>query len=178
MRFDLFLNMKFSLFAALLTLSTLLSCESSMFIPSPKSASSELGGFWKLDGSERKEEGSSVWREWNSGWQGYLLYGDEGGVALHLSPLNYEQFEGEVRNFSSEQPDSVLRHLALAYAYIGSYAVDANRKTVTHSKRASNNPSEWGESSVRRYQRSGDTLWLEPLEERNAGMRLRFVKTR
>lgn len=176
--FALFFYMKFSLLSAFLTFSALLSCDTLRFDEPPKHSNTALGGFWKLDGAERKEEGTLSWREWNSGWQGYVLYGHEGGMALHLSPVGYEDFDGEVRNFKSDQPDSVLRHLALAYSYIGSYAVDYERQMVTHQKRASNNPSEWGETSIRRYRRSGDTLWLEPLEERNAGMRLRFLKVR
>jgi len=173
-------RMKYSKILGGLVLGLTVGCASFPFPTAPKTASpdSALWGYWRLDGAERKEGDDAPWREWDAGWQGYVLYGESGGMALHLSPVGYETFEGSVRNFQPDQPDSVLRHLALAYAYMGPYAVDAERSLVTHTKKASNNPTEWNQTSVRRYRRSGDTLWLEPLEERNAGMRLRFVKER
>ncbi|MBI1316342.1 hypothetical protein GC167_05710 [bacterium] len=173
-------NMKYSKLLNGLLLGLSFGCSSLSFPGAQKQGTSEAGlwGYWRLDGAERKEGENAPWREWEAGWQGYVLYGESGGMALHLSPVGYEEFEGDVRNFTPDQPDSVLAHLALAYAYMGSYAVDVERSLVTHTKKASNNPTEWNQTSVRRYRRSGDTLWLEPLEERNAGMRLRFLKER
>ena len=133
-------------------------------------------GLWSLHIMEQKDPGSSEWREWRNGMQGYILYDGVENMSVHLTTSGYENAALEFPNFNDTVSLEALKHLTKSYVYFAKYSVDEEKGTVEHARISHSNPAEWNDVVKRRYTFSGDTLILQPVEERNSGLRLKWLK--
>ncbi|MEQ9424606.1 MAG: lipocalin-like domain-containing protein [Cyclobacteriaceae bacterium] len=135
-----------------------------------------LEGLWSLHIMEQKDPETGEWRLWRDGMQGYLLYDATENMALHLTVDGYQDTDLQFPNFNDSIPDEALRHLTGSYVYFAKYSVNENGNTVQHARISHSNPAEWNDVVMRRYSFSGDTLILQPAEDANSGLRLKWVK--
>ena len=138
----------------------------------------KFAGLWSLHIMEQRDPESTQWREWRNGMQGYILYDDKNNMSVHLTTKGYEKTHLDFPNFVDTIPIEALRHLTNSYVYFAKYSVDEEKGIVEHARISHSNPAEWNDIVRRRYTFSGDTLILQPVEERNAGLRLKWVRER
>lgn len=135
-----------------------------------------LEGLWKLVIMEEKDSVSGEWREWRQGMQGYLLYAPEGHMSMHLTTKGYQNTPLRFPNFTDTIPQEALKYLTNSYVYFANYDLDLQHGIVTHKRISHSNPGEWGLVVQRKFSFLGDTLILQPVEERNARLRLKWLK--
>lgn len=133
-------------------------------------------GLWKLHIMEIKDISSGNWTEWRQGMTGYILYEESGYMSLHLAPRDYPNSPLEFKNFTDTMSLDHLKYISQNYNYTGSYTIDMDSSIVSQTKLAHSNPNEWGEISRRKFSFIGDTLVIRPVEEKNARLRLKFLK--
>lgn len=141
-----------------------------------------ITGMWQLESMDIIDSTGRM-TPYRGGMQGYLLYEKSGHIALHLSEVDFEESEMIFRNFTDTLAQEKLRYLTKSYHYIGEYEMlhsemsgDTLSGEVEHLKLVHSNPNEFGEHSVRRFKMLNDTLWMEPIESRNASIRLVWVR--
>ena len=135
-----------------------------------------FSGLWKLHVMEQKDSVTGSWHEWRQGMQGYILYDDQDNMAVHLTLKGYEKTSLRFPNFIDTIPLEALKHLSKSYVYFAKYKVDEEKGTVEHARISHSNPGDWHAKVNRKYSFRGDTLILEPVEQQNAGLRLKWVK--
>lgn len=141
------------------------------------SKTNPFSGLWKLHIMEQKDSVTGAWSEWREGMQGYILYDSKDNMSVHLTTAGYQDTDLRFPNFVDSIPNEALRHLTNSYVYFAKFTVDEDRGIVKHARISHSNPGEWNEVVQRRYTFSGDTLILQPLEDANSGLRLKWVKT-
>lgn len=137
----------------------------------------KFSGLWSLYIMEQQDSTTGNWSEWRSGMQGYILYDDRDNMALHLTTRGYQNTNIQFPNFVDTVSIEALKHLTNSYVYFAKYSVIEKENTIEHARISHSNPSEWNQVVRRKYTFIGDTLILAPIEERNAGLRLKWVKT-
>lgn len=134
-------------------------------------------GLWSLHVMEQQDSVTKEWSEWRNGMQGYIIYDDKNNMAVHLTTVGYENSDLEFPNFVDTISFEALTHLTNSYVYFAKYTVDEEKHVVEHARISHSNPGEWKEVVQRRFTFNGDTLTLEPLEEQNSGLRLKWLKS-
>ena len=81
-------------------------------------------------------------------------------------------------NFIDTSPLPALKHLTGSYVYFAKYSVDPEKSIVQHARISHSNPEDWNVVVQRKYTFSGDTLILQPVENANARLRLKWVRTK
>jgi hypothetical protein len=125
---------------------------------------------------EQQDPVTGQWSEWRNGMQGYILYDDNDNMSIHLTTKGYEDTELRFPNFIDSISNEALKHLTGSYVYFAKYTIDEKRNEVEHARISHSNPGMWNEKVTRRFTFSGDTLILQPTEEENAGLRLKWLK--
>ena len=111
-----------------------------------------LVGTWDLVSLSTRWPDGRVTEPWGAAPVGRLTYSIDGAMAATLMDARRNQADGRA------VPEELQGSAAYA-AYYGDYAVDVDRRVVTHRVRASLRASEAG-TIERRYRLSGDTLAL------------------
>lgn len=128
---------------------------------------------WKLSAMQVRDT-NLKWQEWKEGTQGYLLYGTNKHMALHLTINDYGNTDLKFPNFTDTIEIKALKYLTNNYNYMGDYTV--NDSVVRHIKLSHSNPTEWGDTSYRKFWFKGDTLIMTPKEIKNANLRLKWLR--
>ena len=136
----------------------------------------KFSGLWSLYIMEELNSETGVWSEWRDGMQGYILYDDKNNMSVHLTTLGYEDTDLRFPIFTDTISDEALKHLTNSYVYFAKYTIDEKQNVVEHARISHSNPGLWNEIVRRRFTFSGDTLILQPLEEKDAGLRLKWIK--
>ena len=97
-------------------------------------------------------------------------------MSVHLTTKGYEKTDLNFPNFTDTISIDALKYLTNSYTYFSKYSVDNDKSHVTHARISHSNPQEWNDIVVRKYTFKGDTLILEPLEDSNAQLRLKWIK--
>ena len=137
----------------------------------------KFSGLWKLHIMEQRNPDTGEWNEWRNGMQGYILYDNKNNMSVHLTTNGYQDTELRFPNFVDSIPDEALKHLTNSYVYFAKYTIDEDQRTIEHARISHSNPGSWNEVVKRRFTFNGDTLTLQPLEEENSGLRLKWVKS-
>jgi len=137
----------------------------------------KFSGLWSLYVMEQKDSITGEWSEWRNGMQGYILYDDKDNMAVHLTTKGYKDTDLRFPNFTDTISTEALKYLTNSYVYFAKYSVDKDKGVVKHARISHSNPGEWNAVVQRRFTFKGDTLTLEPLEEKNSGLRLKWVKS-
>lgn len=140
-------------------------------------APNKFNGLWSLYIMEELNAETGVWSEWRDGMQGYILYDDKNNMSVHLTTLGYEDTDLRFPIFTDTISDEALKHLTNSYVYFAKYTIDEKQNVVQHARISHSNPGMWNEVVKRRYTFSGDTLTLQPLEERSSNLRLKWIKS-
>jgi hypothetical protein len=165
--------MKLKLFTPLLIIFLLLmACHHDV----KPSDANRFKGLWKLYIMEQKDSVTGSWQEWREGMQGYILYDDQHHMAVHLTVKGYENTALRFPNFVDTIPLEALKHLTKSYVYFAKYTVDEENGTVEHARISHSNPADWQVKVKRNYSFKGDTLILEPVEQQNSALRLKWIK--
>ena len=136
----------------------------------------KFSGLWSLYIMEQQDSITGGWSEWRNGMQGYILYDDRNNMSVHLTTKGYQNTNIQFPNFVDTVSTEALKHLTNSYVYFAKYTVFEEDKTIEHARISHSNPGQWNQIVRRRYTFSGDTLTLEPIEEQNAGLRLKWIK--
>jgi len=144
--------------------------------PDVQEEPNKFSGLWSLHIIEQKDSVTGAWNEWRNGMQGYILYDDRDNMSVHLTTKDYEDFDLQFPNFVDSISTEALKHLTNSYVYFAKYTVDEQENTVEHARISHSNPGEWNDVVKRRFTFSGDTLILQPVEQQNASLRLKWVK--
>lgn len=141
-----------------------------------------LNGLWTLSSME-KPDSTGVMKPYAGGMQGFLLYEENGHVALHLSYEDFEKSELHFRNFTDTLNRAKLEYLTGSYHYIANYSLLSDSTVagqremiIEHDRIAHSNPNDWGVKVQRKLSLKGDTLKMQPLEESNSSIRLVWVR--
>src|SRR5690606_17592629 len=143
-----------------------------------KPQNSEITGLWKLESMKVRDTISNTWSEYRGGMDGYLLYDGNAHVSLHLYEKGYEKAGMEFPNFTDSIPLEALKHITKSYYYMGNYSVSREDSIVSHFKLSHSNPSEFGLTAERRFYFSDDTLIMQPVERKNANLKLKWLKAK
>jgi hypothetical protein len=125
---------------------------------------------------EQQDSITGEWREWRNGMQGYILYDDNGHMALHLTKKGYQNTNLRFPNFVDTISMDALKHLTGSYVYFARYKNLNEDSIIEHSRISHSNPGEWNGVVRRKYFFIGDTLVLRPVENQNSGLRLKWTK--
>lgn len=136
----------------------------------------KFSGLWSLYIVEQINSETGEWGEWRKEMQGYILYDDKNNMAVHLTTKGYEETDLRFPSFEDSISIEALKYLTNSYVYFAKYTVDEEQKVVEHARISHSNPGQWNAVVKRRYTFSGDTLILQPLEEEDAGLRLKWIK--
>lgn len=143
-----------------------------------ESPRSEITGLWKLESMKVRDTVTNSWSHYKGGMDGYLLYDGNGHVSLHLYEKGYEKARIEFPNFNDSIPLEALKHITKSYYYMGNYSVSEKDSIISHYKLSHSNPSEFGLTAERRFYFSGDTLVMQPVEEKNSKLKLKWLKAK
>lgn len=143
-------------------------------VPDKKKPNS-VTGLWSLVSMEVKDSLNN-WSDWNGGMQGNLLYDGQGHMSLHLSTKDFHEFDSAYPNFTKEISLAALQHQTNTYYYMGVYKIDKVNQIVQHTRISHSNPKDWGVTVERRFEFWGDTLVIQPVEQANANLRLKWIQ--
>ena len=132
-------------------------------------------GLWSLHIMEQQDS-TGAWNEWRDGMNGWIMYDATENMSVHLTVEGYEETELRFPNFDPSIPEEALQHLTGSYVYFAKYSVDEKEGTVQHARFSHSNPGDWDVVVKRKYTFSGDTLILQPTEEQNSSLRLKWVR--
>ena len=135
-----------------------------------------FGGLWSLSIMEQQDSITGAWSEWRNGMQGYIHYDDNDNMSVHLTTKGYEKTDLRFPNFNDSIPIEALKHLTKSYVYFAKYTVDEKQGVVEHARISHSNPGMWNKVVQRKFAFSGDTLILQPVEQVNSGLRLKWIK--
>ena len=144
--------------------------------PEERGSINKLEGLWTLQIMELYDPETNDYTEWRGGMQGYILYDEQGHMALNLATKDYQNFELAFPNFTDTIAVEALRHLTNNYFYMANYKVLEDEDIVEHARIMHSNPGEWNDVVRRRFAFNGDTLIISPVEERNKGLRLKLTR--
>ncbi|WP_157429281.1 lipocalin-like domain-containing protein [Aequorivita sublithincola] len=161
-------NLKVIVSAGILAL--LFSCQNN------ESKPQKLKALWKLESMKVRDTATNTWSHYKDGMDGYLLYDGNGHVALHLYEKGYENTGLKFPNFNDTISLEALKHITKSYYYMGNYKVSEKDSIVSHYKLSHSNPSEFGLTAERRFYFNGDTLVMQPVERKNANLKLKWLK--
>lgn len=136
----------------------------------------KFSGLWSLYIMEELNFETGEWSEWRDGMQGYILYDDRNNMTVHLTTTGYEDTNLRFPTFTDTISIEALKHLTNSYVYFAKYTIDEKQQVVEHARISHSNPGLWNEIVKRRFTFSGDTLILQPLEEKEAGLRLKWIR--
>jgi len=139
-------------------------------------ATNQLSGLWSLHIMEQRDTITDKWSEWRNGMQGYILYGEQGHMSLHLTTKGYEKTDLRFLNFVDTISNEALKHLTGSYVYFAKYTIDQENSIVEHARISHSNPGDWNKVVRRRFSFLGDTLVLQPAEQTLANLRLKWVR--
>ena len=142
-----------------------------------ETAINRFSGLWSLYIMEQQDSVTGEWSEWRNGMQGYILYDDKDNMSVHLTTKGYEDTELRFPIFEDTISNEALKHLTNSYVYFAKYTIDEEQNVVEHARISHSNPGMWNEVVKRRFTFSGDTLTLQPLEERSSNLRLKWIKS-
>lgn len=143
-----------------------------------KTPTSIIEGLWKLESMKVHDTIANTWYDYRGGMDGYLLYDGSGHVALHLYDKGYENTGMKFPNFNDSIPLEALKYVTKSYYYMGDYSVSEGDSLVSHYKLSHSNPGEFGLTAERRFYFSGDTLVMQPVEKKNARLKLKWLKSK
>lgn len=136
----------------------------------------KFSGLWSLYITEQLNSETGDWNEWRDGMQGYLLYDDQNNMSVHLTASGYEDTDLQIPTFTDTISQEALKYLTNSYVYFAKYTVDEKQQVIQHARISHSIPSMWNEIVKRKFTFNGDTLILQPLEEKNAGLRLKWIR--
>lgn len=136
-----------------------------------------FSGLWSLHIMEQKDSITGKWAEWRNGMQGYILYDDMNNMSVHLTVKGYQNTSIEFPNFIDTVSVEALKHLTGSYVYFAKYTIYDDESIVEHARISHSNPGDWNAVVRRRFSFSGDTLILKPVEEKNARLRLKWIRS-
>lgn len=145
-------------------------------IPSKHRVKNNMTGGWSLYSMDLFSDSLNEYAPFLGGMQGNLVYDGKGHMSVQLQRADYNDFTGEVNNFTEENSDEALRHLTMNYCYSGTYVILPGDTIIEHHRLLHSDPGDAGSVVQRRISYANDTLILQPLEEQNAGFRLKWVK--
>ncbi|MFT5582132.1 MAG: hypothetical protein ACI9G9_001397 [Psychromonas sp.] len=154
-------------FFTLLTI-LLSSCESSK-------SENEVIGLWQLHSMDQYNNDSNTYSPYRNGMQGHILYGEK-AMSLHLQTQGYEDFPFQFPNFNDTIPLEALKHLTKNYNYFAFYSIDSNNGVITHKRISHSNPKEGNDMVERKFEIKNDTLYMQPVEQKNENIRLKWVR--
>lgn len=140
------------------------------------SETKSIKGLWELFSMEVKDRNTGDWKHYRNGMQGYLLYDGNKNMTIHLTDQGYENTALEFPNFTDTISLEALKYLTKSYYYIGEYKV-LNDSMVQHKRISHSNPGDWGKQVVRQFKFNGDTLVITPTEEKNANLKLKWIRS-
>ncbi len=167
------INISFILFTATLLACTPAADQNETVVPEE---TNKFSGLWSLHIIEQQDSVTGAWAEYRNGLQGYILYDDRDNMSVHLTTKGYENFDLQFPNFIDTVSIEALKHLSNSYVYFAKYTVDEAEGTVQHARLTHSNPGEWNDVVKRKFTFSGDTLILQPVENVNASLRLKWVR--
>ena len=134
-------------------------------------------GLWSLYIIEQRDSIG----DWNKlkDAQGYILYDNKDYMAVHITAKNYEKVEFRLPFLVDADTLSIdaLKHKTGSTTYFAKYKISEQNQTIEHARLTHSNPEQWNEVVTRKFSFIGDTLILDPLEERYAGgVRLKWIK--
>ena len=141
-------------------------------------ATNQLSGLWSLHIMEQRDTTTGVWNEWRDGMQGYILYGEQGHMSLHLTTKGYEKTDLKFPNFIDTISIEAMKHLTGSYVYFAKYTIDQENSIVEHARISHSNPGDWDKVVRRRFSFLGDTLVLQPAETTLSNLRLKWIKSK
>ena len=133
-------------------------------------------GLWKLHIIERADPETGQYSEWNNGAQGYLLYDDQGHMAVHITTKDYAEVDFDLPFAVDSLSVAALKHRTKSITYFANYQLSESQGTVAHARMTHTNPQEWNVIVTRNYHFLGDTLVLAPTEAKYSGLRLKWIK--
>ena len=136
----------------------------------------QFPGLYRLHIMEQRDSVTGECNEWRNGMEGYILYDEVDNMAVHLTLPGYKDTDLMFQNFVDTMGIEQLKHLTGSYVYFAKYTVDEAENTVQHARISHSNPNDWGVVVKRRYELSGDTLILSPIEQPNASLRLKWIR--
>jgi hypothetical protein len=145
-------------------------------LPSKHRVKNNLSGGWTLHSMDLFNDSLNTYEPFLGGMQGNLVYDGKGHMSVQLQSADYNAFEGEVNNFTERNSMDALKHLTKNYGYSGTYVLLEGDTVIEHHRVFHSDPGDAGSIVQRRISYSSDTLTLQPLEEQNAGFRLKWVK--
>ena len=137
----------------------------------------KFSGLWTLHIMEQQDSLTGNWNEWRNGMQGYILYDDLDNMAVHLTAKGYQNTNIQFPNFIDTIFIEALKHLTQSYVYFAKYTVFEEESIVQHARISHSNPGDWSLVVRRKYTFKGDTLILEPVEQQNSSLRLKWIKS-
>jgi len=160
---------------SLIILALLLSCSSG----NEPSDFAKFTGRWTLGLVEMQRDSIAEWKERQDHYknrQGFIIYDGKGGMGVHHVTENYEYYKFEGKGGLDSLTAKDLRHLADNFVYFGQYKVIDSLAIVEHHIESANFQNMWGTTAKRKYEFSGDTLILSPLNNNYPKIRLKWVK--
>jgi len=136
----------------------------------------QFTGLWKLHILEYKDSISGEYRMYKDGLQGYIMYDGDENMAVHLTSKDYQNTDIIFHDFVDTVSIEELKHRTQSYVYFAKYTVLEDEKKVEHSRISHSNPSLWGTTVQRWYVFRGDTLILTTVENKNAPLRVKWIK--
>jgi len=138
--------------------------------------SSKFTGLWSLYIMEQQDTITGQWKEWRDGMQGYILYDNKDNMAVHLTTKGYQNANLKFPNFVDTIAMEALKHLTKSYVYFAKYKIHEKDSIVEHARFSHSNPADWNKVVRRKFSFIGDTLILRPVENKNANLRLKWIK--
>ena len=145
-------------------------------IPSKHRVKNNLAGGWALHSMDLYIDSLDAYQPFLGGMQGSLVYDGNGHMSVQLQSADYNDFDGEINNFTEQNSLDALKHLTKNYGYSGTYVLLEGDSIIEHHRVLHSDPGDAGSIVQRRISYANDTLTLQPLEEQNAGFRLKWVK--
>lgn len=164
-------------------LTILFICSMSFGCDCPQQVSShkQFQGLWKLYIIE-KQDLTGVWQEfhWNKGGDSYILYDGLGHMSVQFTPANYKDKtvkapRTSIDSLTIDELRSDLITYSSNYVYTANCKILEKEQVIEHQRLAHTYPFDWGVTVQRRFQFTGDTLILMPVEPQNP-LRLKWIK--
>jgi len=167
--------MKIFLFLSLAI--AVISCNS----PQLKSPQDPFRGLWKLYIIESQDSTGS-WKEyaWQKGGDSYILYDGLGHMAVQITPKDYKNKEVKfpktpLDSLTIEELRADLKTYSSNYVYTANCVILEDEQIIEHHRLSHTYPYDWGVVVQRRFEFSGDTLILMPVEPQNP-LRLKWIR--
>jgi len=158
------------------TLVGMLSCNNQ-----PPSPHDPFRGLWKLHIIEYQDS-TGTWQEhaWQKGGDSYILYDGLGHMAVQITPADYRNNKVKaprtpIDSLTTKELRADLKTYSSNYVYTANCVILEDEQIIEHHRLSHTYPFDWGVVAQRRFQFSGDTLILMPVEPQNP-LRLKWIK--